>query len=401
MKKKILIYDDDERFANTLKEGLTGLMLLKDTFDIETLNNQDFETSMKILQERQGALREDDKWDGDRILLDDASIFIVDFDLLKAAAFLTGEFVTYLVRCFSKCGLIVGVNQFVGVSQYGHNPFELTLKGHPESFADLNVGQDQLNNPDLWRGTWGGARRGFRPWYWPSLPDYLCDFEKKVKDVKENVDLPICEVLGFEPELFELLPRSISQFLGREPATMTFRQFVTESGNCLKPKDAQSVNDDEMLARVGAARISKWLERLVLPEQDILVDAPHLVSRYPSLIASDLEDIENWNKTAQLTSYKELGLNTELVETFRLKRNYWLSRPVWFWDKVRECEKITEVREPWETVRSNWIFCEDASRFYEEEYCREFIADTESPFAYRFVKDFPDVDYRPRVRFSL
>jgi len=321
---------------------------------------------------------------------------------------LTGEYVAYLVRCFSKCGLIVGVNQFVGVSQYGHNPFDLTLKGHPESFADLNVGQDQLNNLDLWRGTWGGVRRGFRPWYWPSLPDYLCDFEKKVDDVRKSLDSgnpdkdkPICEVIGFDPELFELLPRSISQFLGREPATTTFRQFVTESGNCLKPKDAQSVNDDEMLARVGAARISKWLERLVLPEQDILVDAPHLVSRYPSLMMGDITKIETWNQTAQLTNYKELGLDTELIESFRLENNHWVSRPVWFWGKLRECENIPEVREPWKRVSSSCVFCEDASRFYEGRMCKEFLADTESPFSRRFVRYFKKVDYRPRVRLSL
>lgn len=400
MKKKIWIYDDDERFVNELKEGLTKLPIVRETFEIEVPSH--FKDSMKILQERQRALREgSDNWDNKPAPLDDASIFIIDFDLLETAAFLTGEVVAYLARCFSMCGLIVGVNQ------YGHNTFDLTLKGHPESFADLNVGQDQLNNPDLWRGTWGSTRRGFRPWYWPSLPDYLRDFEKRVDDVRESLDedTSICEVLGFDSELFNLLPRSIIQFVeefkGKEPAKTTFRQFVTESGNGLQPKDAEKVNNDEILARVGAARISKWLERLVLPEQDILVDAPHLVSRYPSLMTGDITDIKTWNKTAQLMSYKELGLDTELIEPFRLEREYWLSRPVWFWDKLRECEKIPEVSEPWNRVSPNWGFREDASRFYRGKDCREFIADTESPFAYRFVKDFPDVDYRPRVRFSL
>jgi len=400
VKKKILIYDDDERFVNELKERLTKLPIVRETFEVEVLSH--FKDSMEILQDRRKLHREGREWNDEPKSFDDVSIFIIDFDLFKSEEkFLTGEFVAYLARCFSKCGLIVGVNQ------YGHNTFDLTLRGHPESFADLNVGQAQLNNPDLWRSAWGGARRGFRPWYWPSLPDYLCDLESRVDDVRNsldsenpNKDKPICEVIGFDPELFELLPRSISQFLGRESAATTFRQFVTESGNCLKPKDAQSVND-EILARVGAARISKWLERFVLPEQDILVDAPHLVSRYPSLMVGDITKTETWNQTAQLTNYKQLGLDTEPIESFRLKKDYWLSRPVWFWDKLRECEKIPEVGEPWKRVSLNCVFCEDASRFYEDRMCKEFLAETESPFSRRFVRHFKKVDYRPRVRLSL
>ena len=328
------------------------------------------------------------------------AIFIIDYDLLKSQAtkFLTGEIIAYIVRCFSKCKLIVGLNQ------YGHNSFDLTLRGHPESFADLNLGVDQLSNPDLWRGNWGGFRQRYRPWYWPNLLDALGNFDKKVKKVGENLKKPICEVLDFDRELFQLLPRAVTQFIGpikgKEPAETTFQEFVMHSGNGLRPKD-KDISDDKVLARIGAARISKWLERLVLPEQDFLVDAPHLVSRYPSLITDDEKKIKNWNRTAQLVACDELGLNTDLIEPYRFKKDYWVSRPVWFWDRLREDESIKEVREPWLTVKPNWVFCEDASRFYNRQECREFFADIDSPFTRRFVKDFKKVDYRPRVRFSL
>jgi hypothetical protein len=138
----------------------------------------------------------------------------------------------------------------------------------------------------------------------------------------------------------------------------------------------------------------------VLPELDILVDAPHLVSRYPSLLDGDPDDIKTWNRTTQLSSYTELGLKSDLIEPFRLKKEHWLSRPVWLWDGLRECEDILEVREPWETVRPNWVFCEDISKFYEGDF-QEFVAEVESPFARRFVKYIDDIEYRPKVRFSL
>ena len=403
MKKKILIYDDEreqtKRFKNKLNQALKKAGQDQD-FAIETLCDNDLQSSIEALQNRQDGFRNDKKCSNVDTKFDEASIFIIDYDLLKSQAtkFLTGEIIAYIVRCFSECKLIIGLNQ------YGHNSFDLTLRGHPESFADLNLGEDQLGNPDLWRGDWGDSRTGYRPWYWPNLSDSLHHFDKKVEDVQENLDNPICETLDFKPNLFQLLPRAVIQFIGmvkgKEPAETTFREFVMHSGNGLKPKDA-TISDKNVLARVGAARISKWLERFVLPEQDILVDVPHLVSRYPSLIDDVEKKIKAWNRTAQLVDYRELGLDTDLIKCYRFKKDYWISRPVWFWDKLRECEKIKEVSEPWLTVKPNWVFCEDASRFYYEKNCTEFLADTVSPFTRRCINGFKDVDYRPRVRLSM
>jgi len=391
---KILIFDDEEDFQGNLRKHLERLAFLEANFEISTPDNEEFRAWMDVLGKRQREFRKTGTWGGEPIPLDDVAIFVVDYDLFDTIPFLTAENIAYLARCFSKCGLIVGVNQ------YGHNTFDLTLKGHPESFADLNVGQEQLHNPNLW----GGTALGFHPWHWPVLPDHLEDFEKKVEGIRESLkenpkdDIPIWQVLGFSPEKFDVLPRSIAQFLGREPAKATFRRFVRESGNGLRLKDARNVNDD-VLARVGVARLSKWLERLVLPEQDILVDAPHLVSRYPSLLADESAGIEIWNATARRMRYDELGLS-EIIEPSRFKKDHWLSRPVWFWDELRECEDILEVREPWKVKRPNWVFCEDASQFYEKGY-REFVADTESPFSRRFVRMFEGVKYRPIPRFAL
>ena len=401
MKKKILIYDDEEkqteRFENTLKQVLKQVGQDQD-FAIETLCDNDLQSSIEALQNRQDGFRNDKKCSNVDTKFDEASIFIIDYDLLNSqeVKFLTGEIIAYIVRCFSECKLIVGLNQF------GRNSFDLTLRGHLESFADLNLGEVQLSNSDLWRRNWGNLRQDYRPWYWPNLFDSFHNFDRKVAEVEDNLDNPICEVLGFDRELFQLLPREIVQFIGeeKEPAKTTFRDFVLQSGNGLRPKD-EIISDDKVLARVGAARISKWLERLVLPEQDFFVDAPHLISRYPSLIADDSEGIKAWNRTAQLIDYSKLGLHTGLIECYRFEKDYWVSRPVWFWNRLREDESIKEVREPWVTTKPDWVFCEDASCFYNQENCKEFFADTASPFTRRFVKGFDEVDYRPRVRFSM
>ena len=266
-KEKILIYDDDDSRTEDFKSALwTGLKKAKknENFEIISFCNNEFRKSIKALQHRQIKFRDNeeislkDSPENEGRKIDNASIFIIDYDLLSSqeteedeslTGSLTGEIIAYLVRCFSKCKLIVGLNQ------YGSNPFDLTLRGHLESFADLNLGECQLNNSDLWRGDWNDSRQGFRPWYWPNLCDSLRDFDERVKDVQENLDKPISEFLNFDRELFQLLPREIVQFIEKqekkEHFQTTFREFVVESGNGL--------------------RISKWLECLVLPEQDIVL----------------------------------------------------------------------------------------------------------------------------------
>jgi len=387
--KTILIYDDERKFQGNLRSRLA---FLETAFDIKTPGSKEFKEWMEVLANRQREFRETGTWSGETMLLDEVAIFVVDYDLFDTISFLNADDVAYLARCFSKCGLIVEVNH------YGHNPFDLTLRGHPQSFADLSIGEEQLGV----LGLWGEDGAGFRPWHWPILPDYLNTFEKKIRDVEDGLqaNAPICEVIGFTADMFTLLPRSTGEFIGGNPAETRFVEFVVDSGSGLRRKDARVRNiDEEIVARVGAARVSKWLERFVLPGQDILVDVPHLVSRYPSLLSGNRADVETWNKTARLVCHEELGLSTEVIERFRLKKEHWVSRPTWFWRELRECEEIEEVREPWTIERPNWMFCEDASRFCEEY--TEFVADVESPFTRRFVSRFEGVDYQPVYRFSL
>ena len=422
-KKQILIYDDVEQRANGFKDKLgegLGKANQSDDFNVVSLEHGKFLNAIKALEQRRIEFREREidlenipKDEAEEI--DNASIFMIDYDLLDSqeneskkdemklfTGFLTGEIVAYLVRCFSRCKLIIGLNQ------YGSNPFDLTLRGDLGSFADLNLGEKQLDNPGLWKSNWEDSEQEFRPWSWPNLCDLLHDFEKKVEDVQDNLEKSIGKFLKFDKELFQVLPREIVQFIEKqekkEHYQTTFWEFLTESGNGLRLKDTEKLKKGmnvHILARVGAARISKWLEQLVLPEQDILVDAPHLVARYPSLIEGDKEEIGTWNSIAQLVKPDKLGLKTELIEPYKFDKEHWVSRPVWFWDKLRECERIREIIEPWLTVKPGWVFCEDTSYFEYRENCEEFLAETASPFTRRFVKKVDDVDYRPRVRFSM
>jgi len=399
-KKNIYIYDDEERFSSQLRTKLEKLNALKSKYEVFSLPNSDFKLSIDELSQRQRSFRKEAKLNsGGSTPIDEADIFIIDFDLVDSIVgqLITGESVAYLARCFSSCGLIIGLN----LPPNRNNGFDLTLRGHPDSFADLNIGSAQLTNLSLWET----EVDDFRPWYWPILPTYLKNFIQKIKDVESNLSKPIGEIIGFpSPESLDMLPRTLGQFIGKRPSKVTPYDFVINSGNGLRPKDfgkaaKKDINEDvsSVVSRVAAARLSKWLERLILPGQDILVDAPHLISRYPSLLKGSTADINNWNKAASITG----GNIKDSIKQFKLKREHWLSRPAWFWDSIREHEEILEVKEPWKIKQVDWVFCEDASRFYKKDQVKEFQAEVDSPFNRRYIKHFSQVEYYPLYRLSL
>jgi hypothetical protein len=390
LREKILIYDDEVQLLATYSSRLQALSFLKKRFEVEPITPNDFEKEMKALEGRRRAFRKkEDSWP--ESLLDEASMLIVDYDLLESFnPFVTGEGVSYLSRCFSKCGLIIGMNQYNRRGQ--PTSFDLTLKGHPESFADLNICSEQLDNP----GLWSEKRTVFRPWHWPQLPDFLGFFQKRVKDVEDHLKEPICKTLGIE-NIEAVFPSSISAFLGRHPAKTTFKEFVESSGKGLQTKDENK--NEELVARIAAARISKWLERLVLPGQDILVDAPHLASRYPSLLVGDPSKTETWNRTTGLVGLDRLSLDHTNIKEYGFKKDYWLSRPTWFWQKLSENQSIKEVSEPWERKKTKFVFCEDTSSFHKQKECTEFYAELASPFRRRFVRRVNGINYEPAVQF--
>lgn len=239
------------------------------------------------------------------------------------------------------------------------------------------------------------------PWYWPDLPAFIASFKGRVDDALANIDDPVLETLAFPPEVVASLPRTATEFLvgsaGKSPEKITFREFVEKSGNGLRRKDRS--DGEEMLARIAAARISKWLERLVLPGQDVLVDAPHLVARFPSLLIKP-KKMGDWQTTVRKSSIA--GLRKSKIADARFKKDFWLSRPAWYWPLLCGDERIAEVKDPWSTERPDWVFAEDTSRFMQRTKCREFVIESDSPFVRRHVKGkVSGVSYSPKVRFAL
>lgn len=402
-KLKIAIFDDEEKTRSLFLKKVTTTVPQKQ-YEVVALKPTEFTNELEKIKDRQKCFRVEGSWEKTKShsILDDVSILILDYDLFETYAFLKASEIAYLVRCFTTCGLIIVINEA------GHNPFDLTLKGQLHSFADLHIGQDQLSSPFLWgvKQPKNNSRTPteFYPWQWPDLLSYYQSFANRIKDVlsSHKHNLPIEDTLGFDKGTFNLMPRNISQFLGDNASNATFEAFIA-SENGLEFKDRQFKSDihiePSIVARVGAARIAKWLEYSVLSEQDILVDAPHLVFRLPGLLSGDPKTIATWNNVTSRGPTTKTGIKASLIKNYQFQKTYWVSRPLWFWRKIMEDKNIEQVREPWNIEYPKWVFCEDASAFSVER--QEFVSKAQSSYSRRYIRYFDSVEYEPRNRLSL
>jgi hypothetical protein len=334
---------------------------------------------------------------------DAADIVLIDYDLVGTddtkSASLTGEGVAYLARCYSDVGVIVAFDQFQSTQT-----FDLTLRGHLESFADINLTSDLIADRGLWTEEFGA----FRPWGWPILTAEPARYRALASRVVKQIDVPILQAVGLIGSrrlnpVGDSLLRDHLDFIShpeKEPEDVTFADFVISCKMGLRVKDRPW--DDRAIARIAAARVGKWLEKVVLPGQNILVDAPHLAMRFPSLLKGSKTSLDTWNKTTSLTPETEdAGLKQSLTRATRFQPSEWLSRPAWYWPLLSRSTAIKEVRDPWQSEEPAFVFCEDTSRFASPDEVKEFVATLPSDYVRRYVMRLPSVNYEPRARFAL
>jgi len=404
---KIRILDDEPNKRESFRKLVLGAGVPSE-YDIKLIGPEEVKASFGAMLARQSEFRERGYWNIETsdMPLDGIDILIVDNELREffqeIGIFTSADEVAYMTRCFSTCKLILIVNRTTP------NPFDLTgnasYLGQFEAFSDLEIGQAQLSSKALW----GTGDDAFHPWYWFVLPKWLDEFDRRLEDAKDGLrtDVDILTFFGLEG-VKEWLPRRVLQTLG-DGMQYTFREFVLSSSFALGPKDRAPLRNREFeepsienLAPIVAARLWKWLEVQVLPELDILVDAPHLVMRFPSLLVGEQGDLKTWNAVAVRHDDQIPNMTMELLDSHRFSREHWLSRPAWYWRKVMNDETIPDVRAPWNIEYVPWAFCEDTSRFQPKEETKTYRTAVESPFGLRNIEKLAGVDYQPLQRLAM
>ena len=331
----------------------------------------------------------------------------------------TADAIAGYVRAFTHIPYVVSLNKNPQVD------FDLGyLVGDRETPADLAVNEEHLRNRALWTGQSKDAADGFLPWYWPALLHVPQARREQISFVREHIDCPLLEMLSFPRECIEYLSRHAKGALSptaeddERLSDVTFRSFFIDSCSSVPMRDdrqelsrSSGSNSDacDIMARIVAAEIDKWLRRDVIGPQDVLVDIPHLLMRMPFLLGYGVRDIGQWNEALKIGD-PPFGLDREVYGGHLAGAAYassmWVTSPCFWWPKLKSCEALNEIflrnKEEW----ADAVFCEDISTFKsasketQGSEPEEFAAELEGSWRRRYVARLGNKNYVPRSRFA-
>ena len=325
----------------------------------------------------------------------------------------TAESIAGYARAFGKIPYIVSLNK------NPHVDFDLRhLVGDYQTHADLALNDKHLPITALWTGI--SVNDQFRPWYWPSLQDVAIRRRRQIAFVKKHLDDSILSALGLPKSAADRLSLHALGALypeARSASRATFRKFFVASCRSLPIRRerellARSITskDDpvcDIVCRVVAGELDRWIRRDLFAPQDVLVDLPHLLMRMPFLLGAKARRLQAWNDVVAATE-PPYGLSTALYRSHlrdaRFREDAWVKSPCFWWTILKSDRELSSRfarnRQRWASA----VFCEDLSRFKEygadEDGPSEFAAEVEGTWARRHVEIVGSWSYTPKSRFA-
>jgi hypothetical protein len=319
-----------------------------------------------------------------------------------ASEWTTGSEVAMAARAYSTVGTILLVNR------NGSNRFDLTMTKGNGSKADVEIGAAQIANPRLWGEL---ICDGYRPWSWPNLLKSHQSYETTVKWIDDRLDKSIFESIGVnigDGAAEKQVPKAHWLELGIDPNSGSFIDLV-RTNPYLAPRDRDAIlNDKKQCARVAAAILRAWFDKIVVPSQDLLIDAPHAAYLMPWLL-KDIDSAQCWNEAASLENpYPAFEID---LHSYEFDLSFLLTRPAFY--RLR-LEVDAQSKEPsgfnYNKI-PDLVFCEDISQFLEFSSSRAFPCSLNTAETQRYVSDpekytkgtykTSDVEYEPSVLFAL
>jgi hypothetical protein len=403
---KVLVCDDDGNRAKDWRDDIEAVLTdprvggSEGSAEVSYLKPSELAQALTGLAHRQRTARGVLSGDGGPIAevllakIDSADVLVVDHDLTPAEPDpatdplqgRSGEGFALLARCFSSAGLIVLVNKGVQSST-----FDLTMTRFADSYADLNVTQEDLNRPALWHARCDG--RPFRPSHWPLASEGA----SRLAQIAAELDLDgrVLETLGLSDAVnaFEVEQLDV---LGDDPEAETFRSLARRPGVGLGLRDEQP--DEAIMRLIAVHGVARWLTTTVLPGQNVLVDAAHLLEREPGLRVGG-EEIAG-SKPADfhdLDAVIRFAPGIDRIREQLAVTSRWLGRPVWLWTTLDPSLLADEAAQ-----EADLVVCEDTTELVPIEAAREYEAAVSGPYLQRFVsylQGVPEaVAYMPRNR---
>jgi len=393
----VICDDDDQRvgeWGDRVDEVLDGAM------SVVALDPEQFAKAVAALKLRKmrGKAAPEAAQPDDADVFDEAAVVLLDSDLTPdpespgwrspeelirthLAGSMGGD-VAHLVRTLTGAGAVGVINQY-----WKTRTFDLTMTKVAHEVADVYISEEDLDSPRLW-GVEGDA--GYKPWSWPRLiclPDLIsaaadaCNLDDPVL---QSLDLSDSEILDrfYDPQL-EVLGLDISP-------ECTFRAAANSDELGLQRKEQTT---EPILKRVAVSVVRRWLERLVLPSQNILIDMPHLMQHNPWLVP-DRSNLSAWNASTEWW-YGVDAVPSIATDAWNPAASALLGRNVWNVAQLPPAPTRDRV------LASDPVFCEDSSTFVELSDATDFSSDIAGPFSQRFIQRVSGVEYSPRRRLVL
>jgi len=404
MTYRILVCDDEPALAQSWLAAIEASTANGPYEILPIPQAKELEGAIAGLLARRSAVREGKAVPGDDNLFDQADILVVDYDLIhvdEGKARYSGEAIARLARAFSRPAVIIVLNQFPEAQ------FDLSLRGHPASHADLNVDADLIGTRSLWQPEITGE---FRPWHWPVLSQAVERFRRRENFLltERNLDRTLAEVFGIEESDLVRMSDSAFGFVAPDAESfegfreVTFRKFLLNNSAAADPKDAEKLADVDpaACARIAASRISKWLDRELVGPQDTLVDVPHLVLRYPFLLGNNATSADAWSNLSSTGAAALAGI-ADLKHAWFAAED-WLLRPALWWARVEAAEAVRSQQMAFDYASvPDLAFLEDASTFGDRPTSTAFRAGFHNEFDRRYIKEFAGIRYAPQRRLAF
>ena len=347
---------------------------------------------------------------------------------------LTAESLIGYVRALTDIPYIISLNKNPDVD------FDLRyMVGDYQTHADLALNTNHLSCGMLWRNRLDETALGtdvFAPSYWPNINEVSDQRRHLIGTIEEHLHDPVLKVLNFPEGYSDVLSRHAKGVISprattdQDLRTVSCIDFFGKSCRSLPPREIKILYDgalgDDLHARSSVARfvaadLDKWIRRLVLGPQDVLIDLPHLLARMPFLLGEDAAHLDGWNNALCKRDFvRKDGSRTisdstkEVIDGARYTPPGMYSRwPCFWWHRLRDNEELDKL---FFDCGDNWadvVFCEDLSKFVEVaekeqsddfdvvEGPMQFEAEFAGPWSRRYVRVLQERQYSPRSRLAI
>jgi hypothetical protein len=410
--KKVVICDDDTsraaRWKKTVKTKLPDA-------EVTALTGIELATFVRALDDEEQRIRSGAPLaaDADRTQLkmaDEADLVLLDSDLSPQSRDLDrikneaerhevaltlrngyGDTVARQLRSYTNAGLLVVVNMFWGRLQT-RRVFDLTLTQASFAAGDLHLKDAEIEDAGVWLPPSDVKVGAYLPWQRQNIPDLFASFERS-RTADLDLSSLVLETLEIDP--MKLTARQLDVF-DKDPNEITFKDLAFTRLGFKYPDKAHSPEAIDRMARSVARH---WLERFVIPAQNVLLDAPHLFERYWRLLEIDPDAISEWTATRNYSWADAKSRPGATALNWKLEP--FISRPVYDEELARKA--VVALTGEGADSRKSFTagFAEDVSAFYPLEEIDSFPTDVSGPFSRRWAKQLDGVGYEPSNRLLL